>query len=54
VLFVGRLAEYRYYNMDEVVARALKSFETGILQDAALGLSSRPRRIVSLRVRRSA
>ena len=23
VLFVGRLAEYRYYNMDQVVARAL-------------------------------
>jgi len=54
VLFVGRLAEYRYYNMDEVVGRALKSFETGILQDAALGLSGSPRRVVSLRFRRSA
>jgi UDP-galactopyranose mutase len=27
VLFVGRLAEYRYYNMDQVVARALMMFE---------------------------
>ena len=26
-LFVGRLAEYRYYNMDQVVARALMVFE---------------------------
>jgi hypothetical protein len=24
---VGRLAEYRYYNMDQVVARALMVFE---------------------------
>jgi UDP-galactopyranose mutase len=27
VTFVGRLAEYRYYNMDQVVASALASFE---------------------------
>lgn len=27
-LFVGRLAEYRYYNMDQVVARALMVFKT--------------------------
>ncbi|RXT04464.1 UDP-galactopyranose mutase [Ammoniphilus sp. CFH 90114] len=27
VLFVGRLAEYRYYDMDAVVARALRLFE---------------------------
>ena len=27
LLFVGRLAEYRYYNMDQVVARALMVFE---------------------------
>ncbi|WP_321472970.1 UDP-galactopyranose mutase [uncultured Paludibaculum sp.] len=26
-LFLGRLADYRYYNMDQVVARALKVFE---------------------------
>lgn len=26
-VFVGRLADYRYYNMDQVVARALKLFE---------------------------
>jgi len=30
VLFVGRLAEYRYYNMDQVVARALMVFEKSI------------------------
>lgn len=27
VLFVGRLADYRYYNMDQAIARALKVFE---------------------------
>jgi UDP-galactopyranose mutase len=27
VTFVGRLAEYRYYNMDQVVASALETFE---------------------------
>jgi UDP-galactopyranose mutase len=27
VSFVGRLATYRYYNMDQVVAMALKEFE---------------------------
>jgi len=27
VTFVGRLAEYRYYNMDQVVASALRTFE---------------------------
>lgn len=25
VVFVGRLAQYRYYNMDQVVAAALKA-----------------------------
>jgi len=28
ILFIGRLAEYRYYNMDQVVERALEVFET--------------------------
>ncbi len=28
VTFVGRLGTYRYYNMDQVVAQALKTFET--------------------------
>lgn len=28
VTFVGRLANYRYYNMDQVVAQALKTFST--------------------------
>jgi UDP-galactopyranose mutase len=27
VTFVGRLAEYRYYNMDQVVASALETFD---------------------------
>jgi len=27
VLFIGRLAEYKYYNMDQIIARALKTFE---------------------------
>jgi UDP-galactopyranose mutase len=27
VLFCGRLAEYQYYNMDQVVANTLKKFE---------------------------
>jgi UDP-galactopyranose mutase len=26
--FVGRLAQYRYYNMDQVVASALKASES--------------------------
>ncbi|WP_322486877.1 UDP-galactopyranose mutase [Chloroflexus sp.] len=30
IIFAGRLAEYKYYNMDQVVARALKIFETEI------------------------
>ncbi|WP_260412184.1 UDP-galactopyranose mutase [Alkalihalobacillus sp. TS-13] len=34
VLFIGRLAEYRYYNMDQVVARALHVFEKEILQSS--------------------
>lgn len=29
-LFVGRLADYRYYNMDQVVARALKVFDDAV------------------------
>lgn len=36
VLFVGRLADYRYYNMDQAVARALKVFEKVICNNEAL------------------
>jgi UDP-galactopyranose mutase len=44
VLFVGRLATYRYYNMDQVVGQALATYrrhiaderETKPLQAAAL------------------
>lgn len=31
VLFAGRLADYRYYNMDQAVARALSLFEQEVL-----------------------
>jgi len=31
-LFVGRLADYKYYNMDQVVARALKVFEDEVAE----------------------
>jgi len=31
VLFVGRLAEYKYYNMDQIVFNALKLFEERLL-----------------------
>ena len=28
VYFIGRLAEYKYYNMDQVVKRALDTFDS--------------------------
>jgi UDP-galactopyranose mutase len=31
VLFAGRLADYKYYNMDQAVARALKMFEDEVV-----------------------
>ncbi|WP_299030470.1 UDP-galactopyranose mutase [uncultured Thermanaerothrix sp.] len=34
VIFAGRLADYRYYNMDQAVARALKLFAEVIARDA--------------------
>jgi UDP-galactopyranose mutase len=30
VIFLGRLGEYRYYNMDDIVSKALKTFEEKI------------------------
>jgi UDP-galactopyranose mutase len=33
VLFVGRLATYRYYNMDQIVAQALSVFDKQIARD---------------------
>lgn len=30
IIFAGRLADYRYYNMDQAVARALKVFEVNV------------------------
>ncbi|AGE23897.1 UDP-galactopyranose mutase [Geobacillus sp. GHH01] len=32
LIFIGRLAEYQYYDMDMVVAKALKTFESGLLK----------------------
>ncbi len=40
VHFVGRLATYQYYNMDQVVAQALKAFRDIAARDAAT--SKRP------------
>ena len=31
VHFVGRLADYKYYNMDQIVARALSVFDNEIV-----------------------
>lgn len=31
LILVGRLAEYKYYNMDEVISAALKIFKEAIL-----------------------
>lgn len=36
VLFAGRLADYRYYNMDQAVARALAVFEKEIIGGTSL------------------
>jgi UDP-galactopyranose mutase len=35
VLFAGRLADYKYYNMDQAVARALKIFDEEIFTKAS-------------------
>ena len=43
VLFVGRLAEYRYYNMDQVVARSLMVFEKIIAPTAKSKVSITPK-----------
>jgi UDP-galactopyranose mutase len=40
VYFVGRLATYRYYNMDQVVAQALKTYKTIRERDALEGQGS--------------
>ncbi|WP_342462714.1 UDP-galactopyranose mutase [Geobacillus sp. FSL K6-0789] len=32
LIFIGRLAEYQYYDMDMVVAKSLKTFESGLLK----------------------
>lgn len=31
LILIGRLAEYQYYNMDEIVAEALEIFEDKII-----------------------
>lgn len=39
VLFAGRLADYKYYNMDQAVARALHVFQNIAAQQSNLGMS---------------
>jgi UDP-galactopyranose mutase len=36
VLFAGRLADYKYYNMDQAVARSLSVFEKQVLRSLAM------------------
>ncbi len=45
VHFVGRLATYKYYNMDQVVAQALTTFSkiAGVTRQEALELKAEPR-----------
>ena len=44
VTFVGRLATYRYYNMDQIVAQALMTFRRGFLEAAANPAAQRAER----------
>lgn len=37
IIFAGRLADYRYYNMDQAVGRALKVFDSKILDSKSAG-----------------
>ena len=41
MLHAGRLADYKYFNMDEAVARALELFETRIANTAVIRTSQR-------------
>jgi UDP-galactopyranose mutase len=50
VHFVGRLATYRYYNMDQVVAQALKLYSTISASDAAAVDVGHERRASSIAV----
>jgi UDP-galactopyranose mutase len=51
VHFVGRLATYRYYNMDQVVAQALTLVDklTGVKAASAARSASRPRAAAAAR-----
>jgi UDP-galactopyranose mutase len=40
VVFAGRLADYKYYNMDQAVGRALHVFETEVTRTSTLSVSS--------------
>ncbi|MBV9757912.1 MAG: hypothetical protein JO047_12715, partial [Alphaproteobacteria bacterium] len=44
VTFVGRLATYRYYNMDQVVGQALATFERMVARSEAVTGSAHGRR----------
>jgi UDP-galactopyranose mutase len=45
VTFVGRLATYRYYNMDQIVGQALSTFRRMDQQRTQLGASRRELRL---------
>jgi len=51
VHFVGRLATYQYYNMDQVVAQALKTFRN-IAAGEAISVAPRPESVGDALVRR--
>ena len=47
VTFVGRLATYRYYNMDQVVAQALAAYKKGISRSADRPDAANPIRVAA-------
>ena len=47
VIFVGRLATYKYYNMDQVVAQALSTFrKVSTAKESSIGEHAQPQRLV--------
>jgi UDP-galactopyranose mutase len=47
VTFVGRLATYRYYNMDQVVAQALSTFDRLMRNEAESAAVAQPKTVSS-------
>ncbi len=52
VVFLGRLAEYKYYNMDQAAARALMIFKTRIAEPTKAQPSGFPRTVLPQRSNR--